>query len=238
MPIAYEDGNYLTEQGRALIAKSLASKTKIEFTRATVGSGIIPEGTAPKDMTDLVNYEVDGVISEINSPAAGEAQLVFQVFSRDVRMGFLATEAAIWANDPDEGEILYTYIIIVSNPEWIRASDDPVQKFAEFTCISIVGAADIDMTMVNPEAIATRKMIDERFASFIELSSNETPKMNTRVHLHITEKIINWFGAHKEPDNSEDAHLLLDNGQTVEALAQSESDGVVPLYIIPENNGE
>ena len=34
MPVIYEDGNYLTEQGRALIAKSLASQTKIEFTRA------------------------------------------------------------------------------------------------------------------------------------------------------------------------------------------------------------
>lgn len=237
MPVIYEDGNYLTEQGRALIAKSLASKTKIEFTRATVGSGTIPEGIAPKEMTDLVHYEVDGVISEVNSPAAGEAQLVFQVFSKDVSMGFLATEAAIWANDPDEGEILYTYIIIASNPEWIRASNDPVQKFAEFTCISIVGAATVDMTVVNPEAIATLGIVNKRLSDFIELSENETPKENTRVHLFVTDKVLNWFRANQQ-SNSEDAQLLLGDGQTVEASAQSNSGDVVSLLVIPENNGD
>ncbi len=161
MPIIYDDGNYLTEKGRVLIAKSLASETKIEFTRVTVGSGVIPEETEPKEMLDLVNYEVDGVISDISTPVPGEAQLVFQVFSQDVKVGFLATEAAIWANDPDEGEILYTYIVLYTSPEWIRAASDPVQKFAEFTCINIVGTALVNMAVINPEAIATRQLLLE-----------------------------------------------------------------------------
>lgn len=153
--MSYTDGNYLTEKGRALLAKLMASKSEIKFTRAAVGAGTIPEDKAPKEMTDLVNWQVDGVISDISTPVAGEAQLVFQVFSRDVAMGFLATEAAIWAEDPDEGEILYTYVVLVNTPEWIRAMNDPVQKFAEFTCINIIGAVTPDLTAVNPEAIAT-----------------------------------------------------------------------------------
>ena len=43
MPTVYNDGNYLTEKGRALIAKLMASKAQIEFTRAAVGSGTLPE---------------------------------------------------------------------------------------------------------------------------------------------------------------------------------------------------
>lgn len=160
MSTVYKDGNYLTEKGRALIAKCMASETEIVFTKATVGSGSLPEDTAPKQMTSLSKYEVDGVLSEISSPHPGEVQTVFQVFSRDVRVGFLATEAAIWAMDPDEGEILYTYIVINNEPEFIRSSDDPVQKFAEFTCINIIGAAAADMTVVNPSAIATKGMLD------------------------------------------------------------------------------
>lgn len=155
----YSDGNYLTEKGRALLAKLMASQAEIEFTRASVGSGSIPEGKAPKDMEALTNWQVNGVISDISSPVAGEAHLVFQVFSRDVKVGFLATEAAIWANDPDEGEILYTYIVLDNTPEWIRAASDPVQKFAEFTCINLVGTAPIDMTVINPEAIASRQFM-------------------------------------------------------------------------------
>ena len=157
---AYNDGNYLTEKGRALIAKLMASETEIKFTRATVGSGSVPVGSSPKEMEALAEHRVDGVLSEISVNNPGEVQIVFQVFSRDVQVGFLASEAAIWAEDPDEGEILYTYVVMDNNPEFIRASSDPVQKFAEFTCINIVGSVEADLTVINPDAIATRRMVD------------------------------------------------------------------------------
>lgn len=195
MPTIHEDGNYLTEKGRALIAKHMASKTAIQFTRAAVGAGTIPEGMSPKDMTDLSDWRVDGMISDISTPVPGEAQLVFQVFSRDVQVGFLASEGAVWALDPDEGEILYTYIVLANSPEWIRAANDPVQKFAEFTCINIVDAVKVDITMVNPEAIATLGMLKNRLETFVELSDAEVPAVGTRVHLRVLEQVETWADA-------------------------------------------
>ena len=195
MPVIHEDGNYLTEKGRALIAKLMASKSEIQFTRAAVGAGTIPEGMAPKDMTDLSDWRADGLISDISTPVPGEAQLVFQVFSRDVPVGFLASEGAVWAMDPDEGEILYTYIVLANSPEWIRAANDPVQKFAEFTCINIVDAVKVDITMVNPEAIATLGMLKNRLETFVELSDAETPAVGTRVHLRVLEQVETWADA-------------------------------------------
>ena len=192
MPAIQEDGNYLTEKGRALIAKLMASKSEIQFTRAAVGAGTIPEGMSPKDMTDLADWRADGLISDISTPVPGEAQLVFQVFSRDVPVGFLASEGAVWARDPDEGEILYTYIVLANSPEWIRAANDPVQKFAEFTCINIVDAVKVDITMINPEAIATAGMVKDRLAAFTELSDAETPAVDTRVHLRVLELVEDW----------------------------------------------
>lgn len=195
MPVIHEDGNYLTEKGRALIAKLMASKSEIQFTRAAVGAGTIPEGMAPKDMTDLADWRADGLISDISTPVPGEAQLVFQVFSRDVPVGFLASEGAVWAMDPDEGEILYTYIVLANSPEWIRAANDPVQKFAEFTCINIVDAVKVDITMVNPEAIATLGMLKNRLETFVELSDAEAPAVGTRVHLRALEQVETWADA-------------------------------------------
>lgn len=195
MPVIHEDGNYLTEKGRALIAKLMASKSEIQFTRAAVGAGTIPEGMAPKDMTDLSDRRADGLISDISTPVPGEAQLVFQVFSRDVPVGFLASEGAVWAMDPDEGEILYTYIVLANSPEWIRAANDPVQKFAEFTCINIVDAVKVDITMVNPEAIATLGMLKNRLETFVELSDAEAPAVGTRVHLRVLEQVETWADA-------------------------------------------
>ena len=195
MPTIHEDGNYLTEKGRALIAKLMASKSEIQFTRAAVGAGAIPEGMSPKDMTDLADWRADGMISDISTPVPGEAQLVFQVFSRDVQVGFLASEGAVWALDPDEGEILYTYIVLANSPEWIRAANDPVQKFAEFTCINIVDAVKVDITMVNPEAIATLGMLKNRLETFVELSDTEVPTVGTRVHLRVLEQVETWADA-------------------------------------------
>lgn len=195
MPVIHEDGNYLTEKGRALIAKLMATKSEIQFTRAAVGVGTIPEGKTPKDMTDLADWRADGMISDISTPVPGEAQLVFQVFSRDVQVGFLASEGAVWALDPDEGEILYTYIVLANSPEWIRAANDPVQKFAEFTCINIVDAVKVDITMVNPEAIATLGMLKNRLETFVELSDAEVPAVGTRVHLRVLEQVETWADA-------------------------------------------
>lgn len=195
MPTIHEDGNYLTEKGRALIAKLMARKSEIQFTRAAVGAGTIPEGMSPKDMTDLADWRADGMISDISTPVPGEAQLVFQVFSRDVQVGFLASEGAVWALDPDEGEILYTYIVLANSPEWIRAANDPVQKFAEFTCINIVDAVKVDITMVNPEAIATLGMLKNRLETFVELSEAEVPTVGARVHLRVLEQVETWADA-------------------------------------------
>lgn len=195
MPVIHEDGNYLTTKGRALIAKLLASKSEIQFTKASVGAGTVPEGKAPKDMTDLADWRADGLISDISTPVPGEAQLVFQVFSRDVQVGFLASEAAVWALDPDEGEILYTYIVLSNSPEWIRAANDPVQKFAEFTCINIVDAVKVDITMINPEAIATAGMLKGRLETFVELSDKDVPAIDTRVHLRVLEQVTSWAAA-------------------------------------------
>lgn len=200
----YEDGNYLTDKGRALIAKLMGTGAQIKFTRAAVGSGTVPEGMALKDMTDLAEWQADGMISDISTPVPGEAQTVFQVFSRDVEVGFLASEGAIWALDPDEGEILYTYIVIANSPEWIRAVSDPVQKFAEFTCINIVGAVKVDITMINPEAIATAGMVKARFAAFTELSDADTPATDTRVHLRVLEHVEEWFEAPAEKSEERD----------------------------------
>lgn len=198
MPTIHEDGNYLTEKGRALIAKLMASKSQIEFTRAAVGAGSVPDGMSPKDMTDLADWRAEGRISDISTPVPGEAQLVFQVFSRDVETGFLASEGAVWARDPDEGEILYTYISLANSPEWIRAANDPVQKFAEFTCINIVDAVQVDVTMVNPEAIATLGMLKNQMENFVELSDSEVPSAGTRTHLRVLEQVTNWADA---PEN-------------------------------------
>jgi hypothetical protein len=193
MPVIFNDGNYLTDKGRALIAKCLASQSMVQFTRAAIGSGTIPDGGTPQSMTDLAEWRADGTISNICTPVAGEAEIDFQVFSQNIPVGFFASEGAIWATDPDDGEILYTYIVIANHPEWIRASNDPVLKFSEFTCISIVDAVPVDVTQINPEAIVTYAQLQK----YITLSEDETPESGTKMHFKIARDVT---GAYVVPD--------------------------------------
>ena len=108
--IGYNDGSYLTQKGNDLIAKLMASGEGLQFTRVSVGDGSIPSGSSPDSMTDLGHEVMDGMIASIANSNNGEVSIVAQVSSVGVETGFNATELGLWATDPDEGEILYTYL--------------------------------------------------------------------------------------------------------------------------------
>ena len=154
MPITYTDGSYLTEKGNNLIAKLLASRGELLFTKVTVGSGTVPEGKTPESMTDLAEYRMNGMIAAISNPLGGEATVTVQALSDGLEEGFPATELALWAEDPDEGEILYTYLSIAQHPEWMRPDSDPVKKLANFTIITIVSGVPLVSATIHPDAFA------------------------------------------------------------------------------------
>ncbi len=150
----YADGSYLTQKGTALIAKLLASKDQLTFTRAAVGTGTVPEGMSPEMMTDLNQYKMDGMIAAIENPSTGEASVVVQVLNTTLQQGFNGTELGLWATDPDEGDILYTYLVLANHPEWIRPYGDPVNKLASFSLITVVDSVELVSAVIDPDAFA------------------------------------------------------------------------------------
>ena len=139
--ISFNDGSYLTEKGNALIGKLLASEGTLKFTKVTAGDGSIPSGKSPEGMTELGNYVTDGLIASVSSSATAQ--------------GFSCTELGLWAEDPDEGDILYAYLYLQQHPEWIRADADAVNKLATFTIVTIVKNVALVTAVINPEAFAT-----------------------------------------------------------------------------------
>ena len=161
--IGYNDGSYLTQKGNDLIAKLMASGEGLQFTRVSVGDGSIPSGSSPDSMTDLGHEVMDGMIASIANSNNGEVSIVAQVSSVGVETGFNATELGLWATDPDEGEILYTYLSLQEHPEWIRPDGDAVNKLATFTLVTIVSSVSIVTAIINPDALA--RVVDlEKYA--------------------------------------------------------------------------
>ena len=148
-------GTVITKKGLQLIAKLVASGTALTFTRASVGTGSIPSGYDPKNMTDLNNYKMEGLISSCSS-SADEASIIMQISSMGVETGFTITEIGLFATDPDEGEILYAYLDLSKDPQYVYAEDSAISKFVEMTLVVKVGSVESVTAYLNPESLVTR----------------------------------------------------------------------------------
>ncbi len=157
----YEDGSYGSAAGIALIAKVLAGRCAMKYTRVAVGKGNIPDDKTPKTMTEPADYVMDAVIAGITNPVDGECQVTVQINSANVDKGFYCTAVVLYAEDPDEGEVPYTYLVLENEPEWIRPASSIVGKLATIDLIAAVGDVDTVTAAIDPEAIATVAAVND-----------------------------------------------------------------------------
>lgn len=152
-------GTVLSKDSLQLIAKLVASGSPLVFTRAAVGTGKLPAGYDPGSMTGLNNYRMDGEISKIE--ASGEqADISFQISSIGVDTGFIVTEAGLFAEDPDKGEILFSYLDLSADPQYIYPENSTISKFFELTMSVIIGRVSSVTTFLSPGSLVTREQLN------------------------------------------------------------------------------
>lgn len=169
----YEDGSYSSAPGIALIAKVLAGRCTMHYTRVAVGKGTIPEDKTPKTMTEPADYVMDARIAAVTNPVNGECQVTVQIDSSDVEHGFYCTGILLYAEDPDDGEVPYTYLVLENGPEWIRPSSSAVGKLATFDLIAAVGDVDHVTAAIDPDSIATIAEVHRLIAEGIEEAAED-----------------------------------------------------------------
>ena len=82
------------------------------------------------------------------------------ISSVGVSTGFAITEAGVFATDPDDGEILYAYLDLTQDPQYIYASTDAISKFAEITFNVLVGSVTSVTAIVSPGALVKKSEFD------------------------------------------------------------------------------
>ncbi len=152
-------GTIVTTKGRTLMAKMVAMEGGISFTRAAVGTGDLPKGYDPSHLIGLNQYKMDGKITGASS-SQETASITFQIASKDVEEGFIITEAGLYADDPDEGEILYAYLDMHGDPQYIYPRGGDVNKVAEITLGVIIGQVDRITAMISPGGLVTREQME------------------------------------------------------------------------------
>ena len=149
-------GTFVVSKGFRLLTKLAASQGSLQFTRAAVGTGKPPEGYSPESMIGLNAYKIDAEIADYGVQD-DMAYITVQVSSDNVTEGFLVTEVGVFAEDPDEGEILYGYMDISTDPTYIYANGSTNRsKFAEFTLYVLIGSVSNVIAAVTPGSIITR----------------------------------------------------------------------------------
>lgn len=183
----YSDGVVLTRKGYALIGKLLAAKTKLNYSGASVGNGIIPDEVDPRDLTELPGFVMDAAIVNVDAPGNGEAVVTAQIDSSGVTAGFHVTWVALYADDPDEGSVLYSFLDMREYPEWIRPEGKAIGKIATFDLITIVDSIKVVTAEISPAGMARMKDIPK-----VEMSNADSPAVGTKTHLKILQILSNW----------------------------------------------
>lgn len=178
--MSISDGCYLTDAGADLITKLLATETELSITRAALGCGLLTSDQTPQEMTDLSDYVMDVSIESVSTVSSGQARVVLQCLSSDVETSFVAKEAALFADDPDDGEILYTYVSLNNDPISIPASDDDLQKMIRLELFFItdnVGnvTATIDpLSVVTPTTLENYQLKTDLLPTATVISDNDS----------------------------------------------------------------
>ena len=164
MPL-FTDGCYQCAPAEALIAKVLAGRCTMHYTRVAVGNGNIPEGSTPATMTAPAGYVMDAKLSGVTNPVDGECQVTAQITSDDVTADFSATGVLLYAEDPDLGEVPYTYLVLEADPEPIKSKTSTVGKIAIFELVAAVGAVDNVTADIDLETLVTAEKVAEMIAA-------------------------------------------------------------------------
>ena len=149
-------GGTVTVAGRNLITSLMAGKT-IEFTRIEVGSGAMPEGVEPIDMTALVTPVAEGV-STVPIVENGVLNMVVEYrndLNGGLTDGFWLREFGVFAKTEDTEETLLYYATLGDSPQPVNAYKDNRIDIRRYPItIALELDADVQVTY-NPGAFVT-----------------------------------------------------------------------------------
>ena len=161
------EGSFLTRQGNRLINKLLRAKGPLHITRACAGDGVMGPDEDPELFTEPIHYISDlAILGFLDSDGSdrGESVLALQATSIGVQHGYAVREIAVYAEDPDDGEILYAYASLQDNPPWIRPEKHAVTNLTDLNLVIIVDRIEKITVNLSINGLVTVGMLNQRLA--------------------------------------------------------------------------
>lgn len=130
----------LTSAGAALLAKTPAGFA-VPVNRWQIGKGALPSGSS-LDRTNLVDALKYIDISEIKNDGP-QALVLGQFTNQEIFTAFSFEEIGLFAQDPDEGEILMCYGNAFGAGEVIQPASEQLREFLFGTQLTFSGEANV-----------------------------------------------------------------------------------------------
>ena len=144
----------LTAKGIALLAKAQAGRCTIKLTKAAAGNGSYSSGESLINKTALKAQKQTFPLTTVTVQNQTNVYVKFIMSnnqeSGNLRNGYYVKEVGIFAQDPDEGEILYAIAIGVENQwDYMPAYNDLLPSTITVDFLTEVANAD-QVTIVTP----------------------------------------------------------------------------------------
>lgn len=213
----------LTTKGIALLAK-LVSGDELEITRAQSGSGTVAVSNLPSQ-TAVTNPQQTLNLRTVSYPAAGTAALPAYLSNSGLTTEYTVTQIGVFANDPDDGEILF---FIAQDTDGMEVpSESMMQGYtAEWTFNFAFGnASSVNATIdaANTVSIAEANTIANQAASAA------TSALNTTLTAQINAITVTSLGALPTAGGNMTGNIGYQNG--------SVRTGQIIKFLPGDNNG-
>ena len=148
----------LTDQGIALLAKMVAG-TSLTITRAVTGSGYVTPGTL-NSQTAVTSPQQTMSFRTVSYPESGKVCVPAYLTNTGLTTGYTATQVGFYAQDPDDGEILYFIAQANSGSGTVVPSASEMPGFnAEWDFYFQYGQADDVTVTVDPTNTVNQQQV-------------------------------------------------------------------------------
>ena len=163
-------GFTITKQGWRLLAELLTG-SQLKITKVMVGSGKVPDGVNPSEITELVQPVA---LATSTVPQGENEHVSFIVEYRSdlnggLQEGFWLNEFGVYANDPDGEEILLYYATMGDYPQYVAAYNGQAVDVRRYP-VSIALSADPEVNLNYP---AGAWVMSEELAAAIDKLAGE-----------------------------------------------------------------
>lgn len=160
----------ITNKGQALIAKMMIGTGGVQFTKICTSSASYDFDDL-QDLTTLTDIQQTSLISKVTRTNEVAITVETAFTNTDLTVGYYVKTLGLYAEDPDEGEILYAVTIEQSDNCWMPPNNGTTVTGMYLKLITAVGNAENVSLEVDSAAIATIGDIEDLQAQITELQA-------------------------------------------------------------------